>query len=528
MKAQHLLPYIAALFLLSACTGEGRRMQALLEQAEEMNRTDQPFLSDSIGKALVRHYDHWWHSRNLRMRAYYMLGCAYRDMDEAPAALHYYNVAAEQADTSSTDCDYSTLFRVYGQMATIYGRQNMPMESLKAWSAYSRYAFLAKDTTNGILGYVYMAGAYYAMDDTANVFKFTEIARRLYLKRGEKEDAARVFPTAIYVSLLNRDFPRARQYMDIFESESGLFDENGNIANGREHYYNSKGLYYKGTGKLDSAEYYFRSLLSFGYSLEGSEGLLSIYEQTKNADSIAKYAHAYEQSLMQWRGARQAEAITQSSAMYNYTRNQALAEQKTKEVQVSLYLVSFLLAVLCLILLLVRLFYKKIQQRQQQKQEQIQILSERYRSIQQNMEGQNQEAQLLKNILSKHSSAHSELDKGSPEPDIITLFKAMAHKGLNGRRPTQREWKRLTVTYKSHFPYMYSIIQLTQLSEQETCVCMLLSLDFSNSDLATLLSITPQAVNNAKQHANKKLFGQNNASTLTENLKKMKQFLVYK
>ena len=32
-------------------------MLALLEQAEEMNRTDQPFQSDSIGKALVSYYD---------------------------------------------------------------------------------------------------------------------------------------------------------------------------------------------------------------------------------------------------------------------------------------------------------------------------------------------------------------------------------------------------------------------------------------------------------------------------------------
>ena len=73
--------------MLSSCTGESDRMLALLEQAEEMNRTDQPFQSDSIGKALVSYYDHWWHSRNHRMRAYYMLGSAYRDMGSAPRTL---------------------------------------------------------------------------------------------------------------------------------------------------------------------------------------------------------------------------------------------------------------------------------------------------------------------------------------------------------------------------------------------------------------------------------------------------------
>ena len=122
-----LLP-ICVLLCVTSCTGRSDHWLSLLEQAEDMNCNDVPFTSDSLGLALVRHYDHWWHSPHLRLRAY-MLGSAYRDMGEAPAAIHYYNIATEQVDTAHADsATYATLFRVYGQMAMIYEQQNLPYE----------------------------------------------------------------------------------------------------------------------------------------------------------------------------------------------------------------------------------------------------------------------------------------------------------------------------------------------------------------------------------------------------------------
>ena len=77
--------------LIAACSGIDYEQQ--LERFEEMNRTDVPMTPDSV-QPIVRHYDHWWHSRNHRMRAYYMLGCAYRDQGSAPRALENYQRAS--------------------------------------------------------------------------------------------------------------------------------------------------------------------------------------------------------------------------------------------------------------------------------------------------------------------------------------------------------------------------------------------------------------------------------------------------
>lgn len=322
MKTKHIFYCIFGVLMFAACLGGDYERQ--LERFEEMNRTDVPLCVDSV-QPLVRHYDHWWHSPNHRMRAYYMLGCAYRDQGEAPAAIHYYNIAAEQADTASSECDYATLFRVYGQMATIYGRQDMPTEKKEALLHYKHYAWLAHDTLNYIIGYAHMSDVCYQMDDIAGVFAYTDSAYILCKKYGFNEMATQVYPTAIYVSLTRGEYEKAKSYMDIFENQSGLFDADGNIRSGKEHYYYSKGLYYAGVGDLDSAEYYFRRLISYGHYYEAYKGLLSVYASKEKTDSIGKYVELAEYALGQWMGSQQTNNIIRSSAMYRYERNQNLA-----------------------------------------------------------------------------------------------------------------------------------------------------------------------------------------------------------
>ena len=79
-----------------------RRMRAAVEQALEMNRNYEAFTSDTIYlsgdssyavslRRVVAYYDHplrrLWTSANDRLRAGYVLGCVYRDLREAKAAM---------------------------------------------------------------------------------------------------------------------------------------------------------------------------------------------------------------------------------------------------------------------------------------------------------------------------------------------------------------------------------------------------------------------------------------------------------
>ncbi|MBQ7570812.1 MAG: hypothetical protein IJT19_01055, partial [Bacteroidaceae bacterium] len=61
MKTLFRLFTALLLGLLLASCGRAGRMRHMLEQAEWMNLHDSAFTSDSVGRALVRYYDHWWH-----------------------------------------------------------------------------------------------------------------------------------------------------------------------------------------------------------------------------------------------------------------------------------------------------------------------------------------------------------------------------------------------------------------------------------------------------------------------------------
>ncbi len=536
--------------MFAACSGIDYEQQ--LERFEKMNRTDVPMTPDSV-QPIVRHYDHWWHSRNHRMRAYYMLGCAYRDQGEAPAAIHYYNIAAEQADTTNKNCDYATLFRVYGQMAMIYGQQNMPQEELEAWKGYSHYSFLAGDTINGALGYVYIARAFYAMDDTLAVLHFTDKARRIYLEHGDKEGAARVYPTAIYISLLNGNYPRARKFMDIFEGESNLFDETGNIAPGREQYYNSKGLYCIGTGKLDSAEYYFRKLLPYGYNLEACEGLLSIYENRRNADSIIKYARLYQQAQVQWAGTRQSEAIILSSSLYDYTNNQYLAELKTKQAEIAWFLFLLTGTILIISLLILYIGYYSFKERELKKEETYNNLESEYENTVNKYKELTKEFSILAHLyedsdvsleiktMLKEKQAQIEalekelgwqkdlngalniLDREAhmKEEDIARFFEHKTKPQKKWEAPSESEWIKLMNLYKEYMPLSHACI--INLPRQEKYTCILTHMGYTTGSIALLLETSTQSITNAKRKANIKLAGEGSSRSLLQNLRKIAQ-----
>ena len=86
---KNLVILFTLLLALVCCTTEAdREMDALLDRADSMNRAYIPMTDgmDSLLLEATRFYDRHGDA-NQQMRAHYLLGCAYRDMGEAPAAL---------------------------------------------------------------------------------------------------------------------------------------------------------------------------------------------------------------------------------------------------------------------------------------------------------------------------------------------------------------------------------------------------------------------------------------------------------
>ena len=184
------------------------------------------------------------------MRAHYLLGCAYRDMGEAPAALQCYQDAVDHADTLSGDCDIRRLMSVYGQMAELYHAQNLPTEELHAAQIYGNLALREKDTLGYIRNLELMYRPYYLMNDTVRMYQILDEAQNLYIKYGYNKAAASMSGFLASCQLSKGNVEEAGRLLTTFEKESGLFDSVGNIAASRVYYYNIKGLYYQKKGKF--------------------------------------------------------------------------------------------------------------------------------------------------------------------------------------------------------------------------------------------------------------------------------------
>ena len=109
--SRRLLHIVLVLLLFTSCGHRSQEMSEALLRAEEMNRNYQSM--DTLkGMEQVADYYRPFLGRSQRyMRALYILGCVYRDRGDAPMALHYYQEAVSQADTTDADCDPKTPLR---------------------------------------------------------------------------------------------------------------------------------------------------------------------------------------------------------------------------------------------------------------------------------------------------------------------------------------------------------------------------------------------------------------------------------
>ena len=166
-QAIHLVILLAVL-AFAGCDGDRRQqMEALLDRADSLNRAYVPMTGglDSLLLEAARYYDRHG-TANEQVRAHYLLGCAHRDMGEAPAALQCYQDAVDRADTLSPDCDYRRLMSVYGQMAELFDAQNLPEDEIDASKKYGQLALMAKDTLKYIRNKELLAKPYFLMGDT--------------------------------------------------------------------------------------------------------------------------------------------------------------------------------------------------------------------------------------------------------------------------------------------------------------------------------------------------------------------------
>lgn len=513
------------------------KMKYRILKAKVQNRLYYKMPSSIDFQEIADYYEQYGTSDE-KMLAMYLLGCAFRDEKESPKAIQCYKRAIEYADTLNTNCDYNTLYRIYGQIAIIYESQYLVNEAIDAYSKYSYYALKVGKNEDYINGKLSLATLLQINGDTLKSIEKTKECINLYVKNGLYSEAASSVQSIIDYHLYRRDFDSTYYYIQIYESYSGLFRNGQTIEAG---YYNVyKGKYYEGIGKLDSAEYFYRKLPKYGYNNECYRGLLNIYTNKMVADSMRKYICLYEASIDSIIENNQMNAVKIAEARFNYNRlERENLKAKHKE---DIYMWIFTLIVLSLIfivsLLLIHFHrYKRMKRMELKNQNRKFIRLKRKLQIAENelqqmisdnsvaIKDKQEEIEILQHKIDKYEATNSskEIEIIQKMENLSDRFSNFANPKTDLCRPEKSDWKDLTEYIKVYYTTLYFKLSQGALSQQELNVCMLTFINIQSCDITVIMGVSAQRVTNLKTSANEKLFGVKNAKSLYANMINLKR-----
>ena len=545
--------YIILLTLvLSACTSPGHEaMRQRLKYVSDCNRADTVFTERWLPTvdSLVTYFDRNGLA-NERMMAHYVQGRVHHDMGEAPQALECYQRAAEQADTTSSNCDLYTLYAVYGQMADLFHSQFLPDDEIRVLKVAETIAWKDKDTLSAINIYQLLSRPYYIKSDTDSVLFIEKYAHDLYLKYGFNQRAARTLLVPISIYLDRMQYNKAGEAMRVLEDSSGWFDDD-NIKKGKELYYYDKGRYHLAMGRQDLALLNFKKVLQAGYIEAGYRGILAVYEKQGRSDSISKYAKLFAAANDSCYYHVNQEKVHQVSAIYDYSRQQHLAdESRSKATRLRYYLVFVLLAVLAAIAIATFIYNRvrtqnilqitqllrakaDLQLLLEEKQTQLDyMVSKNASEIERVTQESNQT--LIEHIREKKALEHqiedmdqqlSRFSNASHEKAFLSTTIGQRFQNIRDSipkeaPPTNLDWRQCIKTFRDHFPSYYSFITNGHaLTDDQLRICMMIRQNYRESEMAFFMDTDKQRINRIKLQVNSKLFGIQNSSSLRKNLK---------
>ena len=494
---------------------QAKRMRHLLLRTQAQRHAGIGFTSDSISNLLVSYYNAHG-TPNERMTAHYLKGCSYLELGDEPATLRCFNEAVGTADTSALDCNYAQMGDIYGQIARIYNNHAMPDSALRAYGLAEHYARKANDTINVITIWGNKSNVLIDLGRISEALELREMAAERFKAMGYSKKAARVKGLCIKWYIQQGELDKAKAAMDEYEAISGYSRIKDETKSGWESYFHIKGTYYLETGKLDSANYYFKKLKL------ASDTLFNI--QT-------------------------AQKLQNAQSMYNYMRHQEAAHRKeleSKNVQLRLYRgLAFILLFAAVMSVFVLLLRRRIRRNERQLvvvrrensrlnvlignnnrkldelngliEEKISIITALNDQLNQqaiDLNSYHKQAETIQQLNERIAHYETEMmnqvtanlmNRLAEEPALMVVFQK-----LKARKEylTKSEWTDLYSTAEKYFPALCNIKTNPKVSVSEYQICVLTKLGLRINDIIYLTQISASNISNMRSRMLSKLFGE--------------------
>lgn len=550
----------SALAILDTLGNEGfdefNHMYLELLRGKAMNKAYVKFTSDSAMLEVARYFDRHGDA-NQRMLAHYVLGCAYRDMGNAPRALECYQDAADIADTTSADCDHSTLMRVHGQMNELFMRLRMEKDALRESEIAQRLCWQMGDTLSALIFEEAICNHLYNTKQYEACIQKAFHLHQQYTEHGflDEADAVYVFCVKSYLEL--QDYEKAKLYLDRFAKCRYFLTDPRKIKGGKGILYIYKAQYHLRVQNADSAAHYFQMALPYAHlnnnALLAYRGLFESYSMLHQADSALKYINLYSEQKERTYHKGNAETALQMENLYNYSSEQKMAEQQKQKAarwKKRALILALIVSLLCSLLFLSRYHNERRRRRISDLQLQLLYLQDEMQGEKDLMQDLLQEKQKMETTFSdKEDKANKSLEEKEQlierqRHKIMELNEKLVdlHKTidiLQGKKTnsasllqspivqkvfatvanptnklTESDWQELAERVEKYVPtFRHEMNKRKTLSEDEYRLCLLTLINVPPSSANELLDRDSTFATNTRKRLHKKIFGVEGSST---------------
>ena len=528
-----------------------QQMRYELVRAQAQNKAYINFSTDSILKEVVDYYDTHG-TANERMTARYMLGCAYRDMEDAPAALKYFNLATDIAEQDRSNCNPTTLMKIHSQMGGLYQNVGAYDMALSEDSIAEHIARQIGDTTSFIHLMWTQACSLESMNQNARAKDLLDSITVILTDNNLTEEPVLIYPMMIDSYWKNKDTNKAEQLLLEYERKTGMSPHCPDEEVADMAYFYRKGRLYLAKTLPDSAKLMFDRLRHLAQStdmrlaeryrlLEASYyGLKESYIQKHQLDSAIKYADLYCQVSDTMSQTHDYEQLLRLQSLYNYTKAQEIAFKSQEKVTFFKYL---LILLSLLVFILVSIAYSRYQKRMLIERHKLIQINTKYKLILQNLDKSTKELhdvrtdynrfidekqdeiQKLQQTLLIYQNDAANIEERVDERTFLENkeVKHLHNLAIVGKSATPNELAAIRAIAKSSIPNLYRLITAPEygLKDYEIDVCILMRMQFVPTEIAILKHYSMQRVTNIKSSINNKLFGAQGARTLGAHLQKI-------
>lgn len=484
--------------------------------------------SDSLIQQVIFYYEKKNDKEHLP-EAYYYSGRVYSDLGDAPQALGYYQKAAELLEGST---NYRLLKVIYGQMGELFLYQGVYEEAMKAYRQAYRYSASTLDNRNMIInlcniGTIWMA--FDRQDSTQHYYKLAQIQAE---KSMDKELLTMIYYRFIdlYTQLKQYDSAQAALQTAMRSGTPQTSDKYATIAD----------LYLQ-TGKLDSARYYYHTMLESDniYVLQGAHwGLAEIAQKRLDSSSALHHLRMYGELTDSIKAITDSENIRQIQSLYNYQLHEKANNRlKAESARQQFWILSSLLALSILTLAFLIYFYinkqkknrlrNSLKELKRQQEEQYQRsnqfieenklkIKELEAELQKSYQGNTDIQKLLlaqkEQIL--HMNCKIEADQKEQslaeiafhQSEIYCKFKDAAN---NDKTVDAQDWEMLRIKVDRCYKDFTARLQaIYPVSDIEMKICLLLKTGINVTGIALLTGRSKSAIVSARKKLYEKTHGE--------------------